>query len=90
MLEGSVLTKNSFVVKSDGKAAVGPLFLTRKTADGWDQSTGDWQYSMIMPDGTVFGVTRGKNSDGMQFCAQCHNAAQETDGLFFLPADYRR
>ncbi len=44
---------------------------------------------MIMPDGVIFGQTKGKNSAGMVFCMECHAAAEETDHLMFLPDEYR-
>jgi hypothetical protein len=86
---GSVLAKDSFVVQTDGKAAVGPLFLMEKMASGFNKASGDWKYSMIMPTGTVAGVTNGKGSDMMTFCYECHMVMEDTDSLFFLPEDLR-
>lgn len=86
---GSVLAKDSFQVKAGGKLAYGPLFLMTKMNRGWSKASGDWKYAMVMPDGTVLGTTRGKGADKVKFCYQCHNAAAEKDGLFFLPEKYR-
>ncbi len=86
---GSVLAKDSFQVKAGGKLAYGPLFLMTKMGRGWSKASDDWKYAMIMPDGTVFGTTKGKGADKVKFCAQCHMLAAEKDSLFFLPKKYR-
>lgn len=90
MPAGSVLAKDSFTVDGKGRVAVGPLFLMTKMDSGWNAETGDWKYAMIMPDGSLFGETGGKNSGGVQFCADCHNAVEGQDYLFFMPEDVRR
>lgn len=88
---GSILAKPTIVGKKDGTADLGPLFLMEKMPKGWNKATWDWKYSMIMADGTLWGETGGKNSMGMDFCADCHNAAgEETDAMLFLPEEYRR
>ena len=87
---GSVLAKDSFVVQSNGKVAIGPLFIMEKMASGWNKATGDWRYSMVMPNGAVLGVTNGKNSKSMNFCYECHMAvAEEQDSMMFMPDEYR-
>jgi hypothetical protein len=87
---GSVLAKPSFTVDARGEAALGPLFLMEKMADGWNADTADWRYAMVNADGSTFGVTGGQNSDGMMFCHQCHTAGQDADYLLFLPEEFRR
>jgi hypothetical protein len=86
---GSVLAKDSFSANANGTLAAGPLFLMVKMSAGFAPDSGDWKYSMIMPDGSVFGVTNGVNSDGMKFCEDCHAAVEDQDYLFFLPEDLR-
>jgi hypothetical protein len=86
---GSIIAKDSFVVGGDGRASAGPLFLMEKMEPGFLEASGDWKYTMIMPDGSTWGVTKGKNSSGMQFCIDCHVAAEEYDHLFFLPEEFR-
>lgn len=87
---GSVLAKDSFLVDGNGKATMGPLFTMEKMPAGFSASSGDWKYTMIMPNGSVFGITNGKNSAGMQFCVECHAAvAEEQDHMMFLPDEYR-
>ncbi len=86
---GSVLAKDSFQVKTGGKLAYGPLFVMTKMGRGWSKASGDWKYTMIMPDGTVFGTTKGKGADKVTFCYQCHMAAADNDSMFFLPEKYR-
>ncbi len=50
----------------------------------------DWRYTMIMPDGTLFGTTNSENSERVEFCMDCHIAAgDDQDHLFFVPTGYR-
>jgi hypothetical protein len=86
---GSVLAKDSFVVRPDGKVAVGPLFIMEKMVKGWRKSTGDWKYSMIMPNGKVAGAT-GSKGMSMKFCAECHESvAPDQDYIMLLPEENR-
>lgn len=88
--EGAVLAKDSFAVTSDGDVFLGPLFLMEKMAPGFDPKSRDWRYSMIMPDGSFFGMTGGDNDADVRFCVTCHEAAgDENDHLFFMPEAYR-
>lgn len=90
MPKGAVLAKDSFVVHTNGKVQAGPLFAMEKMADGWNEATRDWRYTIIQPDGSVGGVTGGKGMD-MQFCADCHNSvAPDLDSIMLLPEDARR
>ncbi|MGE0715729.1 MAG: cytochrome P460 family protein [Alphaproteobacteria bacterium] len=86
---GSVLVKDSFMATPEGKLSVGPLFIMEKMAARFNADSGDWKYTMIMPDGSIFGETKGRNAAAMEFCIQCHAAAAEHDHLFFLPERYR-
>jgi|TARA_B100000315_G_scaffold242699_1_gene265179 hypothetical protein len=87
---GSVLAKNSFGVNGAGKVMIGPLFLMEKMPAGFNTDFGDWRYSMVMPDGSIFGRTGGKGSAKVQFCADCHTAlGAEQDHLLFMPPQYR-
>lgn len=88
--DGTVLAKDSFQVKPNGKVAPGPLFLMEKMAAGFNAESQDWRYTMIMPNGQVFGTTGGKNSAKMGFCVECHMVVEEQDSRFFLDDDYRR
>ena len=90
MPEGSILAKDSFAVTKRGDVTIGPLFLMRKMASGFNADTGDWRYTMVMPDGSIFGVTNAEGSERVRFCADCHNvvgAAQ--DHRYFVPKKYR-
>lgn len=90
MPEGGKSAKPSFLVDQHGRVGVGPLFLMEKMGAGFSDHTGDWRYSMVNPDGSLFGQTGGANSEAMQFCADCHNAvAEDQDHLLFLPEEYR-
>ena len=86
---GTVLYKDSFTIDGGGRVAVGPLFVMTKMEAGFDAASGDWKYSMVMPDGSIFGETNGRNAAGMQFCVDCHAAAAETDYLMFMPEEAR-
>lgn len=90
LAKGSVLAKDSFVVMPDGKVAIGPLFLMEKMGKGFAPNGGDWKYTMIVPGAGTVGVTAGKGSGAVKFCADCHAAVEEQDYLFFLPEEYRK
>lgn len=87
---GSMLAKDSFVVNANGTVTPGPLFTMEKMTRGWNKETADWRYAMVMPDGTLFGITGGKNAGGLKFCHDCHVAAEENDMMLFLPEEYRK
>lgn len=90
MPAGAIIAKDSFAVDGNGSVSSGPLFVMQKMPAGFNGDSRDWKYTMIMPDGTVFGVTNGKNAAGMQFCYECHNSvAEEQDSLMYLPDEYR-
>ncbi|MGI9416715.1 MAG: cytochrome P460 family protein [Geminicoccaceae bacterium] len=90
MPEGAVLAKDSFAVTADGNVSFGPLFLMEKMAPGFDPASRDWRYSMIMPDGSFFGITGGDNDERVRFCITCHQTAgDENDHLFFVPEAFR-
>ncbi len=87
--EGAVLAKDSFAVTDDGDVFLGPLFLMEKMAPGFKPEARDWRYSMIMPDGSFFGMTGGDNEAKVQFCITCHETAgDENDHLFFIPEEF--
>ena len=86
---GSVVAKDSFMVKPNGRTGAGPLFVMEKMNPGFAPKAGDWKYTMIMPGGSVFGVTNGKNSNGMKFCAECHAGGEDQDYMLLLPAEFR-
>jgi hypothetical protein len=87
---GAILAKDSFSVSGDGKTSVGPLFVMQKMPAGFNKASLDWKYSMVMPDGKIFGVTGGTNSAAMTFCHECHNSvAPDQDAVMFLPEEFR-
>ena len=89
--EGAVLAKDSFSVNADGDVFPGPLFIMEKMAPGFSSEARDWRYTMIMPDGSYFGVTGGVDANRVEFCITCHKAAGDAnDHLFFVPEAYRR
>ena len=90
MPAGSVLAKDSFVAQPDGRLAIGPLFVMEKMNDGFNAESGDWRYTMVMPDGSVFGRTKGAGAASVEFCNACHSAvAEDQDYMFFLPEEHR-
>jgi hypothetical protein len=90
MPAGGRIAKDSFTVTRDGRIGVGPLFLMEKMATGFDAASDDWRYAMIMPDGSLFGVTGGQGSQNVQFCAECHAlVADDLDSLYFIPEEFR-
>lgn len=86
---GAIIAKDSFVVAKDGTLTEGPLFIMEKMEKGFSYVSGDWRYSMVMPDGSYFGETGGENAKRVEFCIGCHLAREKYDHLFFVPAKYR-
>ncbi len=86
---GAIIAKDSFSVTQDGAVHDGPLFLMEKMAEGFNYASGDWRHTMIMPDGSMFGVTKGVNADGVEYCIACHLAREHYDHLYFPPRAYR-
>ena len=86
---GSVLAKDSFAVTARGDVFTGPLFIMEKLPKGSGPETGDWRYSMVMPDGSVYGRTQGVGSERVAFCHTCHKTVAVEDHLFFVPRDNR-
>lgn len=86
---GAVLAKDSFTVTGQGDVFTGPLFVMEKMPRGFSAETVDWRYTMIMPDGSLFGTTGGEGGDRVAFCASCHTMADAVDQLFFVPERYR-
>ena len=87
---GTVLAKDSFTATPNGKLSVGPLFIMEKMSKGYSNKTGDWKYTMVMPNGKVAGTTKGKGLN-MQFCADCHaTVAPELDYILLVPEEYRK
>ncbi len=87
---GTILVKDSFTATADGGIYPGPMFVMEKMAAGFNPESGNWRYSMIMPDGSLFGETNGVNSRSVAFCIGCHATRADTDHLFFLPQEYRQ
>ncbi len=87
---GTIVAKDSFAVTADGGVYSGPLFLMEKMPAGFDTASRDWRYSMIMPDGSIFGVTKGQDAKNVAFCVTCHQTAGDAnDHLFFMPKEFR-
>ena len=89
MPPGAVVVKDTFYVSQAGGVFPGALMVMEKMPAGFDASTGDWRYSMIMPDGSLFGITGGENAQSVRFCADCHALAARYDYLFFIPEAFR-
>ena len=86
---GTVLAKDSFTVGAGGAVGAGPLFLMEKMEAGFNADTGDWRYTLIMPNGRTIGATGGKGAARVSFCADCHLGVEEYDSRFFLDEEYR-
>ncbi len=86
---GSVLAKDSFSVAKDGTVDIGPLFIMEKMPAGFNRVSGDWRYMMIMPNGKLFGETKGRGAQKVEYCIGCHLAKEEQDHLFFVPESVR-
>ncbi len=86
---GAVIAKDSFAVTKDGVVRPGPLFLMEKMPEGFNYVSGDWRYTMIMPDGSVYGTTKGANAERVEYCIACHLAREDQDHLYFVPEAFR-
>ena len=86
---GAVIAKDSFIVERGGEVRPGALFVMEKMPAGFNYVSGDWRYSMIMPDGVLFGETLGEDSERVDYCIGCHLAVEKQDHLFFIPPEFR-
>jgi hypothetical protein len=84
---GAKVLKDSISVVQSGGVSRGPLFIMEKMAAGFDPENGDWRYTMIMPNGKLFGTTKGEGGAAIGFCAECHASAADRDYLFTAPED---
>ena len=75
---------------SSSASPIGPLFVMEKMAPGFNAASGDWRYTMALPNGHVLGTTNGKGSDKVEFCIACHATAEDYDHLMFIPEEYRK
>ncbi len=89
MPKGALMAKDSFAVTAHGDVFSGPLFLMEKMAPGFSPANNDWRYSMIMPDGSLFGETGGPGAARVKFCHTCHAQVGDADNLFFVPESNR-
>lgn len=88
---GSILVKESFSVTESGSVFYGPLFIMEKMQPDFSKDSRDWRYSMIMPDGSLFGMTKGDGDANVTFCIGCHEMVGDSqDAVFFVPEGYRR
>jgi hypothetical protein len=87
---GAKLAKDSFMVDAKGEVAVGPLFLMEKMPAGFNAESDDWRYTMVMPDGTTAGTTKGQGDENVSFCIGCHQSVTpEQDNVMLLPEEFR-
>lgn len=87
---GTVLAKDSFMAHANGTVSVGPLFIMEKMQSGFNAESGDWRYTMIMPNGSIAGTTKGAGDANVAFCIGCHiSVAPEQDSVMLLPEEYR-
>lgn len=86
---GSILVKDSFTAAEGGKHFPGAVSIMEKLAKDINPETGDWRYSMYLPDGSLMGDTIGENPHEMDFCHACHEAKADVDFLFQIPQEYQ-
>lgn len=86
---GSIIAKDSFAVTQIGEVKPGPLFVMEKMPAGFNYVSGDWRYTMITPEGELFGMTKGENAERVEYCIGCHLVRESHDHLFFVPEVYR-
>ncbi len=86
---GTVIAKDSFTMTRSGEIVLGGLFIMEKMPAGFSHASGDWKYSYLLPDGTLFGETNGRSSNRVEYCIGCHLARAKYDHLWFIPKRYR-
>jgi len=86
---GAVLAKDSFAAAA-GEIFPGPLFLMKKMPTDFSNASGACRYTMVMPDGAIFGVTKGEGAERVEYCIGWHLACERSDHLSFPLEDYRR
>ena len=86
---GAVIAKDSITITADGEVFPGPLFIMEKMPEGFSNASGDWRYTMVMPDGSLLGVTKGEGAQRVEFCIGCHLARERYDHLYFPPKEIR-
>ena len=80
----------AIAVTEAGGVFSGPLFVMEKMPAGFNPKSGDWRYTMIMPDGSLMGVNGGAGSARMEFCVTCHAVVgRNQDHMFYVPEDVR-
>ena len=91
MPRGAVLAKDSFSINAKAGAGAGPFFLMEKMGAGFSKASGDWQYTLVMPNGKIVGKTNGRGSANVKFCYQCHmSVAEDQDSMLLMPEEVRR
>ncbi len=91
MPQGSAIAKDSFAIKGNGQVVAGPLFVMEKMPPGWNPESGDWRYTLMMPNGNVVGKTHGIGAKNVGFCIDCHMPlGEDQDSLLFLPDALRK
>lgn len=83
MPAGTVIAKESWKVKKDGKPVPGPLLIMTKAKAGEADEFGNWVYSGVSPGS-------GKNFKVSQkFCHDCHGAYEDQDAMGYPDEDVR-
>lgn len=87
---GSVIAKDSFSVTESGGILLGSLFIMEKMPQGFSYVSGDWKFTLVKPDGTIFGATNGAGSARVEYCITCHLSRERYDHLYFVPRAFRQ
>lgn len=87
---GTIIAKDSFAATSTGGILLGALFVMEKMPKGFNYVSGDWKYTLVLPDGSVFGQTNGPGSSKVKYCIDCHLAVEHQDHLYFIPEPRRQ
>ncbi len=86
----AIASTDSFSVTQTGEMLLGPLFIMEKMPQGFNHVSGDWKYTMVKPNGTLFGETNGPGAESVEYCITCHLARERYDHLYFIPEERRR
>jgi hypothetical protein len=89
MPAGTLIFKDSFTVNKQGGVFPGTLAIMEKMPEGFNSRSGNWRFTMVMPDGSILGKLKGEGSAKVEFCVDCHMKSKQYDYLFFPPKEYR-
>tara|TARA_Y100001968_G_scaffold199254_1_gene182792 strand:+ start:95 stop:421 length:327 start_codon:yes stop_codon:yes gene_type:complete len=81
IVSGVAVANPTFSLTEDCTLEPGPIFVLEKEQKAFDTPSGNWGYTIIGPEGDNIGVTKGDNSDEIDFCKECN--CKSADAVYF-------